>query len=98
MRVTKHDRKTNLEKEIDRVLLLMSVLKPESKEYSTMVDNLKELYKVNIEGKEKDRSIKPDTIALIAGNLLGIGLILGYEKTNVITTKALGFIMKGRVH
>ena len=31
------------------------------------------------------------------GNLMGIFLILGYEKANVITSKALGFIIKGRV-
>jgi hypothetical protein len=41
--------------------------------------------------------VSPDTIAVVAGNLLGIILILGYEKADVITTKALGFVLKGRV-
>lgn len=43
------------------------------------------------------RRISPDTVAIIAGNLLGIVLILTYEKGNVIATKALGFIIRGRV-
>jgi hypothetical protein len=43
------------------------------------------------------KRISPDTLAVIAGNLLGIVLILTYEKVNVITTKALGFIIRGRV-
>lgn len=46
--------------------------------------------------KDKKR-LDPNTVAIIAGNLLGIGLILSYEKLNVITTKALSFVIKGRV-
>ena len=63
--------------------------------YSDMIANLEKLYKAK--ENEKNRKISPDTMALIAGNLLGIALILGYEKANVITTKALGFVMKGKI-
>ncbi len=42
-------------------------------------------------------TISPDTVAIIAGNLLGILLILNYEKLNVVSTKALGFVLRGRV-
>lgn len=45
----------------------------------------------------KKSRISPDTMAIIASNLLGILLILGYERGHVITTKALGFVMRGRV-
>jgi Zn-dependent oligopeptidase len=65
------------------------------KEYSNMIDNLEKLYKAK--DSEKSRKISPDTIAIIVGNLLGIGLILGYEKANVITSKAVAFVLKGRV-
>jgi len=41
--------------------------------------------------------VSPDTLLVVAGNLLGIVLILTYEKANIITTKALNFILKGRV-
>lgn len=45
----------------------------------------------------KKPSVSPDAIAGIAANLLGIGLILGFEKANVITTKSLGFIPKIKI-
>lgn len=41
--------------------------------------------------------ISPDTVLVVAGNLLGILLILTYEKADIITSKAINFILKGRV-
>ncbi|MDD4876380.1 MAG: hypothetical protein PHQ86_04525 [Dehalococcoidales bacterium] len=43
------------------------------------------------------RRISPDTIAIVACNLLGIILILEHERSHVIASKALGFIIRGRV-
>lgn len=43
-----------------------------------------------------DRRISADTLALIAANLGGIVLILGYERVNVIASKAIGFVMRSR--
>lgn len=92
---TKKDKRTNLEKEIDRVIEQMSSTEPNTPEYKAISENLEKLYKAK--AHERVRNVSPDTIAVIAGNLLGIGLILGYEKANVITSKALGFVIKGRV-
>lgn len=94
-RFTKHDKRTKLEREIDSVIETLSDMDKDSDEYAAIVDNLEKLIKAK--SCEKDKSISYDTIAIIAGNLLGIALILGYEKANVITTKALGFVIKGRV-
>lgn len=38
--------------------------------------------------------LSADTLAIIAANLAGIVLILGYEKVNVVTSKAIGFVSK----
>ena len=95
IKLTKRDKKTNLEKEIDDVLSEMELLDKDSKEYRTRVVHLERLYKAK--GYDKSRHVSPDTIAIVAGNLLGILIILGYEKANVITSKALGFVIKGRV-
>jgi hypothetical protein len=94
-KITMKDKRTNLEKEIDSVLRIMSQYSPDSKEYTFMAENLERLYKAK--SNDRNRHISPDTIAVIAGNLLGIGLILGFEKANVITSKALGFVLRGRV-
>ena len=40
--------------------------------------------------------LKPETLALIAANLVGIGLILGHERLGVVTSKAIGFVSKLR--
>ncbi len=92
---TKKDKRTDLEKEIHSVLCNMSTYSPDSEEYTKQAENLERLYKAK--SYEKDRRASPDTIAIVAGNLLGIALILGYEKANVLTSKALGFVVRGRV-
>lgn len=95
LKITKKDKRTNLEKEIDRVLKEAEYLNPNSDDYSVVAENIERLYKAK--SCEKSRTVSPDTIAVIAGNLLGIALILGYEQSHVITSKALGFVLKGRV-
>ena len=42
------------------------------------------------------RRVSPDTMAIVAGNLLGIALIVGHERMNVVTSKALGFVLKSK--
>ena len=96
MKHTKKDKRTALEKEIDSVIDCMSKYQKDSKEYSAMLANLKSLMTLKAEESAK-KKVSPDTVAIVAGNLLGIVLILTYEKANIITTKALGFIIKGRV-
>lgn len=49
-----------------------------------------------LQEKSKTR-ITPDTLMIVAGNLVGIALILGYEHLHVVSSKALGFVLRGRV-
>ena len=95
MKFTKWDKRSNLEKEINSVLAIMATWEPSSPEYTAMTKNLEVLYKARNE--EKTRKIKPDTVLVVAANLLGIILILGYEETNIIRSKAMSFVLKGRV-
>jgi hypothetical protein len=39
----------------------------------------------------------PDTLLVVGGNLLGIVLILNFERLDIVRSKALGFVLKGRV-
>lgn len=41
--------------------------------------------------------ISPDTLLIVGANLLGILLILNYEKLDIVSSKAVGFILKARV-
>lgn len=90
-----HDEREDLKKEIDETFKEMKYFDKDSDEYQLLLKNLERLLKAQ---NEKSRSkISPDTIAVVVGNLAGILLILHYEKVNVITSRALGFVIKGRV-
>ncbi len=88
-------KKSKLENAIDSILDDMSNFEANSDEYSDMATNLEKLLKAK--SYEKQKGISPDTIALVAANLIGIVLILKHEKVDIITSKALGFVLRGRV-
>ncbi len=94
-KITRKDKRSPVEKEIERLLATMATYSPDSKEYATLVGDLGRLCEAN--GKNPKRRISPDTMALIIANLAGIVLVLGYEHAHIIVSKALGFIIKGRV-
>lgn len=67
----------------------------DTEEYARMLNQLSTLYKL----KELDRpkpQISRDTLVLVAGNLVGILMILNYEKVGVVTSRAIGFVTKLR--
>jgi hypothetical protein len=74
-----------LEEAIDSVLQDMKGYHAESEEYAKCVNQLDKLYKLKPEKRER---VKPDTALTVAGNLVGICLIVFHEKAHVITTKA----------
>jgi hypothetical protein len=83
-----------LDEEIARLLKEMSETDMESDEYSKLTDHFVKLYKLKAETGHK--GVSSDTWALIAANLVGIAFIIGYERANVITSKALSFVSKLR--
>lgn len=87
--------KPKLEKVIDLMLDKMSELEPGSDDYSQMADNLEKLLKIR--SYEKSRGLSPDTVLVVAANIIGIVLILKHEELDIITSKALGFVLRGRV-
>lgn len=58
-------------------------------------DKLQQI-EVEVESKKDEiarrKRVSPETLALIAANLTGIIVIIGYERANVIASKALGFV------
>ena len=70
-----------------------------SEEETRIAGAIKVLMEIRIADRADSRRpvLSPDAIASIAASLLGIGLILGFEKANVITTKAVSFIPKIKI-
>lgn len=87
---------TKLDEEIDAVLNQMQSIDATSEDYEKITKNLGKLYELKAMNDKRSK-VSPDTLAVILGNLAGIVLILSYEQTHVITSKALGFVIKGRV-
>lgn len=79
-----------LEKSIDEAARWLD---PGNPDYRAMVDSIERLTQVREKYLHSSR-ISPDTKLIVAGNLAGILLILYFEKMNVITSKALSFVLK----
>lgn len=87
--------KMTFDREVERVLTQMSTMSVDSEEYRDAVSNLKVL--CDARGQKTNRTVSADIIVSAATNLLGIILILQHERMNVVTSKAISFIFKGRV-
>ena len=92
MFIKRSTEKSGLEVAIDRLHDDMLAEDPHTEKWAAMADNLTKLYKL----REHDapRRVSPDTLALVAGNLLGIMMIVGHERAHVVTSKAESFVMK----
>lgn len=86
-----------LDDELEHLIETLRSMDLNDPEYQLYLDRYEQLSKLRKEPEkepEKKSWWTPEVILPIAGNLLGIFAILSYEKINVISTKALGFVMK----
>ena len=95
LNIGKKKQPSKLDEAIDELIEEMRY-EENSEKYKVMAESLETLYRARSH-EDRTRHISADTLAVIAGNLAGIGLILSYEKVHVIATKALGFVMKSRI-
>lgn len=77
---------------ITKVLEEMEQKGPFSDGYNDLLRDLERLYEI----KNHDRldPVSRDTLAMIAGNLLGILLIVAYEQKHVVTSKGFAQIIR----
>ena len=83
-----------IEVELDRTLIQLKAERVTDEEYAKTLSLVERLHKML--DKEKPASVSKDTMLTVAANLVGIILILKHEHVNVISSKALGFIMRPR--
>lgn len=79
---------------LERILLEMAKHDPSSREYSAMLGHFERV--ITLRRKDERKRIDYNTVLLVAGNLLGILVIVAYEQKHVFTSKGLGFIPKFR--
>jgi hypothetical protein len=83
---------SNLDKPIERVMEHMQRVEPDTEEYDRLMAHLERLTRLKRE--ERLNRVSPDTMALVAGNLLGILIIVAYERNHVMVSKGLGHILR----
>lgn len=94
MNTRSSDKPASLQELIELVQTQMLLEGADSEKFREMNDQLERLYAM----KKSNRSsrVSPDALVAVAGNLLGIGLILQHERLHVVTSKALSFVMKSK--
>lgn len=83
-----------LEKTIDDLIVQMSYAPPGTEQYAAMTESLTKLYALRDE--KSNKGVSADAALAVAGNLLGIAMIVGHERVGVVTSKALSFVMKAK--
>ena len=86
-------KKDKVDEVIDDLVNTLVGMNVHDEGYEIVLRQLERVYVL----KNRIKKLDPNTVAVVGGNLVGILLILNHEKLNVITTKALGFVIKGRV-
>lgn len=94
MKVAKR-KKSMLDREIDHAYERLKNLDPADEEYAKIVTNLQKLNEMK--QSKKAYGVSNETWVKIGANLLGIGMILHAEETKIVTSKAINFVLKGRV-
>jgi hypothetical protein len=77
---------------VNRVLANLKEIDLGTEEYVERLAYLERLNKLRSE--ERSRKVSPDTMAIVAANILGILIVVGYEQGNVIASKGLGFVLR----
>jgi len=89
----KRTEKQQLSMATGQILTEMLTYGPDSPEYPDMLDRLERVTKVR-KTTSPMKGVSPDTVAIVAGNLLGILTIVAYEQKHVMVSTAQKFLLK----
>ena len=86
------DQQNPFNREVDRILGLMSEMEPSSEDYAKAAESLKTICEAR--AKKPGFPIDPEVIITAVVNILGIVLILNHERLDVVTSRAISFVKK----
>lgn len=79
-----------IDQEIEHILSVLETKSPDTDEYTTSARNLKTLCEAR--SYRPASRIELETVLTLATNLIGILMILKYERFDVVTSRAMSFI------
>jgi hypothetical protein len=85
---------SKLKRACDRAVRELDDHSVASDEYGVILERLSKLHKMMEDNKPA--SVSPDTLVMAATNIVGLILIIKHEHFNVITSKALSFVIRPR--
>jgi hypothetical protein len=95
---TKQIETPGLEESIELAITELKLHDPNSDEYKDIVTQIERLDKLRrIPKQDARKPVSGDALVAVAGNLAGIVAILSYERLHVVTSKALGLIIKSKL-
>lgn len=83
-----------IDEEIEHVLRTMSSLPVASDDYKRATEILETLYRAK--GVKDPNSLSKESIVAVAANIIGLLLVLNFERLGVVTSKAFSLIMRLR--
>lgn len=95
IKLDKFKKTDRIDEEITRAEKQLALLIPGTDGYKVVMDDMQTL--ISIKSTKRSGRVSNDTIAIITANLVGIVLILNYEKLDVVSSKAMSLVMKSRV-
>lgn len=81
-----------LDESIDRIVRQMETVMPGSDEYENLLAHLERLMRLRSD-EPRDR-VSKDTMAIVVGNLIGILIIVGYERAHVVASRGMNLLLK----
>ena len=82
----------SLDRQITSVFESMTETTPDAEEYKELLTHLNEL--MALRHNRKKPRVSSEAVLMVAGNLLGILIIVAYEQKHVMTSRAKDFILK----
>lgn len=83
---------TALDVLIDEVQSRWFQTEPDSEDSAKLLNQLTKLHE--LQATNNPKTVSPDVLVSAIASLAGILAILSFEKTNVLTSKAIGFVLK----
>lgn len=87
-------KESKFDRPIDAVLVELQSEKPDSERYSSLLIQLDRL--TQLKDRERINKVSADTAWMVAGNLIGILIIVAYEQKHIIGSRGVNFILRPR--
>ncbi len=85
-------RESKFDQPIDAILVELRKENPESEKYSSLLVQLDRL--TQLKDRERINKVSADTAWMVAGNLLGILVIVAYEQKHIMASRGMNFILR----